>query len=75
MAVIKPTIQAAIRQLLTDMRSKNDETEALDYYSQELAGIIADAILSADVNPGIPVATTGTSVDQTGSTTGPGSLS
>jgi len=69
------SIKTSIKQLLLDMRGKDDVEEALEYYATELSSIIVDAILSADVNPGIPVSTTGTAFAQTGSTTAKGSLS
>ncbi len=46
-----------------------------DYFAGELAKIITNYIKTATVNAGIPVATTGTAVAQTGATTGPGTLS
>jgi hypothetical protein len=52
----------------------NNEREP-DYFAGELAKIITNYIKTATVNAGIPVATAGTAVSQTGATTGPGTLS
>jgi hypothetical protein len=74
MAVNQLLIENSIKQLLIDMRSKDDTTIAINYYSSQLAKIIKDAILSAQVQSGIPVATAGTATNQTGATTATGSL-
>ncbi len=71
MAVSQAAIKADILALGEDMR----ETEYTESeYADEMATIIHDAILTADVQSGIPVSVTGTSTAQTGTTTGTGSL-
>lgn len=78
MATVKATIKNEIVAFITDLNSgdvtKNDPDEIIDRFSDRLAGVIQNAIRSADVQPGIPVATTGTAIAQTGNTTGAGSL-
>jgi len=78
MAIVKNTIKQAIKQLATNMAANEEglsQEESIDRYASDLAGIIVQAILSADVNPGIPVSTTGSPTAQAGATTAPGSLS
>ena len=71
MAVVKDTIKSALMALYNDANSSPMSAET---FADNMAGIIKDAILSADVVAGIPVSTTGTAVAQTGATTAKGSL-
>lgn len=71
--LVKETLSAQLLDLFTQMRK---ETEIDDKkFADGLADIIDSYIKTAQVNPGIPVSTTGTAVAQTGATTGPGTLS
>jgi len=78
MAVIKQTIKTQIRAIIEEMNSgdvtKKDPEVLLDQFCDKLADVIRDAILSADVQAGIPVSTAGSATSQTGATTGLGSL-
>jgi hypothetical protein len=68
-AVLKSTIQA----IMTDMRTREENADA--EYADRLATAIDTYVKGAQVNTGIPVATTGSATAQTGFTTGPGTLS
>lgn len=74
MAVIKDTIKQAIIDMQDQLKTQTDSDQAIQLSAELLATIIVNAILSADVQPGIPVATTGSSSAQTGATTSTGSL-
>jgi hypothetical protein len=70
MALNTQLIADDIKALAREMYNYSDKEQALEIYSQQLAVIIVNAILSAEVSAGIPVATnTGT-----GSTTANGNL-
>ena len=71
----RDSIKGEIKQLLIDMRSQDDLDAALEFYSDALSRIISEAILSAEVNVGIGVSTTGSATAQTGFTTTKGRLS
>ena len=73
MALNKAILKAEIKQIMTDMRTR--EANADDEYADRLSTAIDTFIKTAQVNEGIPVATTGTATAQTGTTTGPGTLS
>lgn len=72
--VIQATIQQAIIDMIDTLKTLDDSEEAKTKNAELLSKIIVDAILSADVAIGIPVATTGSAVAQTGATTALGSL-
>lgn len=71
--LVKETLSTQLLALFTQMR------QGTEIDDKKLADGLADAIdtyiKTAQVNPGIPVSTTGTAVAQTGVTTGPGTLS
>ena len=74
MAVVKATIKTAVKALLDDLKTREDnQPQAIDDLADGLADIIRDAILSATVNPGIVVQVT--PATGTGATTGTGTLS
>ena len=71
--LVKETLSAQLLALFTQMRQ---ETEVDDKkFADGLADAIDTYIKTAQVNPGIPVATAGGPTAQTGATTGPGTLS
>ena len=73
MALNKAILKAEIKQIMTDMRTREENAD--DEYADRLSTAIDTYIKTAQVNPGIPVATTGTAAAQTGATTAPGTLS
>jgi hypothetical protein len=77
MAVVEKTISAQIYAFMkaSSLKKQDDSDKAMKDFSDNLAKVIATAIKTATVNPGIPVSTAGTAVAQTGATTGPGTLS
>jgi hypothetical protein len=72
--VDKNTIKQALKDLQEELKSETDSEKALDRWAELLSIIIKDAILSADVQAGITVATAGSAFSQTGATTGTGTL-
>jgi hypothetical protein len=68
MALVEATLKTNLLDLFNAMKQA---TVSDADYAAKLAKIITDHIKTADVNPGIPVSTSGGG----GSTTGPGSLS
>lgn len=74
MAIDQNNIKTEIRSMLQGFKDKTTKEEAdttMDEFSDQLATIIQDAILSSTITvpTGIPVATTGTASAQTGATT------
>lgn len=71
--LVPQTLATQLLDIFTRMR------QATEISGQQLANELADAIdtyiRTAQVNPGIPVATAGSPTAQTGATTGPGTLS
>lgn len=71
--LVPQTLATQLLDIFTRMR------QATEISDQQLANDLANAIdayiKTAQVNPGIPVATAGSSTAQTGATTGPGTLS
>ena len=72
MALVPSVLAAQLTQFFNKMRNTTEANDAA--MANELASIITDYIKTAQVSPGIPVSTTGTSVAQTGATTGPGTI-
>ena len=72
--VIQATIQQAIIDMIDTLKTLDDSEEAKTKNAELLSKIIVDAILSADVAIGIPVATAGSATNQRGATTALGSL-
>ena len=72
MALVKATLQAQLLHVFTEMRNEKEISDAK--LAEKLASAIDTYIRSAQVAPGIPVATAGSPTAQTGTTTGPGSL-
>lgn len=72
MAMNKSALSSKIQSIMTQMRK---ETEINDKkFADELADAIYSFILTAEVQPGIPVTTTGSATAQSGATTGAGKL-
>lgn len=72
--VVKSLIEQKILDMFDILKEIKDSEEAKIKYASLLSDIIADAILSADVAIGIPVATAGSATNQSGATTALGSL-
>lgn len=72
MALNKPALKNGIKQLLTDMETR--DTDAKDDFATELSNLIDTFVKGATVTvaAGIPVATAGTATSQTGATTATG---
>ncbi len=82
MAIVETAISIEIVDFMTKAAGTTltpDGAKQVKQFADDLAGVIANAIKSATVtvNPGIPVATTGSPAAQTGATTatGTGTLS
>lgn len=69
--LVKPTLQKQILDLLSDMRTRTEISDA--EFASSLADIIDTYIKSATITiaAGIPVSTTGGPAAQTGTTTAP----
>ncbi len=69
--LVKPTLQKQILDLLTEMRTRTEISDA--DFAASLADIIDTYVKSATITiaAGIPVSTTGGPAAQTGSTTAP----
>lgn len=76
MPVVEATIKQDIVSFIKELNSNKEEDldTAIDEFADKLAKTIKDAILSATVQAGIPVATAGSATAQTGVTTGTGTL-
>ena len=66
------SLASEILTIMTDMRTRTeiDDSE----FANRLAQAIHSFVLDAEVQPGIPVSTTGSASAQTGTTTGTGKL-
>lgn len=72
MPLNKTALAQSILKLMTDARK---ETEIDDSkFANGLADAIDAFVKTGEVQPGIPVSTTGTAAAQTGATTGPGKI-
>lgn len=71
--LVPQTLATQLLDIFTRMRQATEISD--QQLANELANAIDTYIKTAQVNPGIPVSTTGTPTAQTGATTGPGSLS
>lgn len=71
--LVPQTLATQLLDIFTRMRQATEISD--QQLANELANAIDAYIKTAQVNPGIPVSTTGTPTAQTGATTGPGSLS
>jgi hypothetical protein len=69
----KVALKAEIEGILTDMRERTEVSDS--EFATRLSDAIDTYVKGAQVNTGIPVATTGSATAQTGFTTGPGTLS
>jgi hypothetical protein len=69
----KVALKVEIESLMTDMRNRTENADG--EYAERLADAIDTYVKGAQVDPGIPVSTTGTATAQSGATTGPGTLS
>lgn len=69
----KVVLKQEIKTLMMDMRTREENAD--EEYADRLATAIDNFVKGAQVNTGIPVATTGSATAQTGFTTGPGTLS
>lgn len=72
MALVPTVLAGQLTQFFSKMRNTTEANDAA--MANELATIITDYIKTAQVQPGIPVSTTGSPTAQTGATTGPGSI-
>lgn len=77
--VLQANLQRKIKSILDASFDENSNPETIKMnFAKELSSAIADEIdtwiktATITVNPGIPVATAGSPVAQTGATTGPG---
>jgi hypothetical protein len=72
MPLDNPGLKSSIKNLLTEMETKNEDSK--DYFAEKLADAIEVFVKSATitVTAGIPVITTGSATTQTGTTTAPG---
>jgi hypothetical protein len=72
MALDTATMKTAVKQLLTDMMTR--EENSIDEFAERLTGIVETFVKSGTVTvaTGISVATTGTAAAQTGATTSTG---
>lgn len=76
MALNKTALKSSLKAALLEQRNlKEDPTAAADSLAAALSDAIDAFVKSGQVNPGIPVSTTGTAAAQTGATTGPGMIS
>ncbi|MDR2652135.1 MAG: hypothetical protein LBC68_07455 [Prevotellaceae bacterium] len=76
MALNKEILKTAVFAAFKSQQNKTENPDgALNDLASKLAEAIDAFIKSAQVNPGIPVSTTGSSTAQTGVTTGTGTLS
>lgn len=72
MPLNKTALAQSILKLMTDARK---ETEIDDSkFANGLADAIDAFVKTGEVQPGIPVSTTGSAAAQTGATTGPGKI-
>lgn len=69
------TIKQALLDLQNTMSQVKDSSTSADQWATLMSQVITNAILSAQVNVGISVSTTGTATAQTGLTTSIGKLS
>lgn len=72
--VSKTIIKQSLIDLENSLKTEKDANIAIDKWADSMADIIMKAILSAEVQVGILVSTTGTAVAQTGATTSIGTL-
>lgn len=72
MALVKKTLETQMLSLIKEMRTKTENSD--EEFARKFATMIDTYIRSAQVAPGIPVATAGGPTAQTGATTGTGSL-
>jgi len=84
MALATPALETSIKLLLEDLLKIDNpnskdissaQREAIDKFASDLSTAIETFVKSGQVNPGIPVSTTGTPTAQTGATIGPGTIS
>lgn len=71
--LVPQTLATQLLDIFTRMRQATEVSD--QQLANELANAIDAYIKTAQVNPGIPVATAGSPTAQTGATTGPGTLS
>lgn len=76
MALSQADLKAGIKGALDAAAKMTDNAElARESLASQISAAIHNYVSAADVNPGIPVATTGSSSAQTGKTIGKGRLS
>ncbi|MDR1199062.1 MAG: hypothetical protein LBK94_08660 [Prevotellaceae bacterium] len=76
MALNRETLKTAIQAAFAAQVNKTDsQANAISDLADKIATAIDTFIKSAQVNPGIPVSTTGSAAAQTGATTSTGTLS
>ena len=72
MALVPTVLAGQLTQFFNKMRNTTEVDDTT--MANELATIITDYIKTAQVQPGIPVSTTGSPTAQTGATTGSGTI-
>ncbi|WP_346236159.1 hypothetical protein ABDK00_016870 [Niabella insulamsoli] len=72
MALNKAALKAAILGLMTDMRSREENSD--DEYAERLSDAIDAFVRTGEVPAGIAVSTTGSATSQTGTTTSTGTI-
>lgn len=73
MALVVSTLEKELLDIFTNARKMTEIDDSV--IAKQLAEAIDRYIKTAQVDPGIPVSTTGTAVAQTGATTGIGKIS
>ena len=72
MPLNKTALAQSILKLMTDARKEIEIDDSK--FANGLADAIDAFVKTGEVQPGIPVSTTGTAAAQTGATTGPGKI-
>jgi len=68
------TFKTGLKNLMNQMKDPSGKKTS-DDFAEGFANLMETYIKTATVNAGIPVTTTGTATAQTGSTSGPGTIS
>lgn len=75
MPLNKPQLKSAIKSAMNQAKGIEDQAQAIDVFAEALSSAIDTFVKTGTVAAGIPVATAGTASNQTGATTGPGTIS
>jgi len=71
---LKSDVKAAFQRALQET-NPNNRARSIEQLADDISKAVETFVKSGQVNPGIPVATTGTASAQTGQTTGIGTIS